>query len=110
MDGFLQRLNQRVSKAFHARGQRLNREVVPIAIDHQSGQSVAFTKDPAIRLSVRIKLISDVERFAQAFLKERFIDFFRLGGEDAEGNQRVGMIETPPEEPCPCGKKVSQRS
>ena len=65
--------------AVHALVERLDHQVIAVAIDDQGGQQVAFAVHQAVGVGVATTFAAELERRAQAALEERRGRFLRLG-------------------------------
>jgi hypothetical protein len=89
----LQRLHNRLAPAFHPQGEELNRENLTVAVDHQSGETVALPVHQAQGGQFAVQPAAIVEGGGES-PAEKFdgIDVFLFAAEEAAGDQRVRIV------------------
>src|ERR1035437_7387750 len=90
----LESRHDHVLKTLHARGKCLDGQIIAVAIDDQARELVRFAENPAVGAAVRVHLFAPIERLGKALFKKRSVNFLVfLIGQNAEGNQRMGMVK-----------------
>ena len=99
----LQQVGEGLAAQLGGLGERLDREAVGVAIDHQARQAVGLAVDEAggvLALGVGAELLAQLDRALEAPHEERLVDRLLLAGEQAQRDLALLAIERLADEPA----------